>query len=266
MKTLIVFANMLQTRRELISELMKRELRDRHSDQTLGIVWAYAQPLLLMLVYTVLFAYVFPARYNAGVVGHDYSANVLAGIVPWLAFQDILARSTSTLVSHSNLVKQIVFPIEVLPVKAALASALPYIVGVLFTIAYSAYHGSLTWLALTLPWLILCQLTAMIGLTFLLSASGVFFRDLRDLIQFFCTCNLFAQPILYNPFATPSWLNHLFYFNPFSYFTWAWQNALYGYGPFHPLAWAMVPVLSISVLFIGWMVFEKTRHSFGDAL
>lgn len=256
----------LAARRELIGELMFRELRDRHAGQMLGVLWAYGHPLILMVIYTVLFAYVFPARFGAGAKVTDYSVSIFAGIVSWLAFQDVLGRAPSVMLGHASLVKQIVFPTEVLPIKTALASAVCYILGLAFVLAYAAYHGTLSWMALTLPFVITCQLTAMIGVSFLLSAIGVFFRDLRDIVTVFCTVNLFAQPALYNPFATPTVLKWVFYCNPFSYLVWPWQDALF-FGTFrHPAAWVVLPLGSIATLVLGWSVFMRARHQFGDAL
>ncbi|WP_454620115.1 ABC transporter permease [Bradyrhizobium cenepequi] len=252
--------------RELVAELVKRELRDRHVGQLLGAAWAYGHPLLLMLMYSLLFAYVFPTRV-AGSGGHpDFAVSVLSGIVSWLAFQDLLARSTTILTAHASLVKQIIFPVVVLPVKTAIASALPYSIALLFTIGYAALSGTLTIMVLTLPFLIMMQLVAMIGVALMLSALGIFFRDLRDLVTIFCTANLFAQPILYNPFATPDVLKWIFRFNPFSYQVWCWQDALY-FGAFqHPVAWIVFPLCAVSSLAIGYAVFSRLSHSFGDAL
>ena len=257
---------MLHARRELIIELVKRELRDRHAGQSLGVVWAFGHPLLLMIVYTVLFAYVFPTRFGEGSSAADYSVNVLAGILSWLAFQDLLSRAPSIMLSHTSLVKQIVFPTEVLPVKTAIASLLPYVLGLLFTLSYAGWHGNLSWFSLNLIWIIMCQAAAMVGTAFLLSATGVFLRDLREIVQVFNTINLFAQPILYNPYSTPEWLQYIFAINPFSYLVWCWQDALY-YGSIeHPAAWVLLPLGSFFMLGFGWIVFERTHHSFGDAL
>ncbi len=263
---LVTPLRLLLARRELIGELARRELRDRHSGQILGLAWAFGHPLMLMLLYTLLFAYVFPARSGATGSILDYSVNVFAGLVPWLAFQDLLSRAPSVLVGHANLVKQIVFPTEVLPVKSMLAGIAPYAIPAIFAIGYAGWHGTLGSLAWMLPVVIALQLIAMVGAAFLLSAAGVFFRDLRDLITVFCSVNLFAQPILYNPFATPAWLDWIFAFNPFSYLVWCWQDVLFHGRITHTDAWLVLPLGSIGVFLLGWAVFEKTRHGFGDAL
>lgn len=266
MSGLVAVWRAFYSRRELVRELAKRELRDRHTGQALGAVWAYGQTLFLMVTYTLLFAYVFPTRFASSQTSIDFSVNVLAGVLAWLAFQDILARSSSILLAHSNLVKQIVFPTEVLPIKTTLASLLPYSAGLIFALAYAGWKDTLSWFSLTLPFIILCQVLAMVGIAFFFSAIGVFLRDLRDIVTIFCTVNLFAQPILYNPMATPEWLKWVFYFNPFSYLVWCWQDALYyGYMK-HTFAWMVLPLGSLTVLIIGWKTFERMKHSFGDSL
>jgi lipopolysaccharide transport system permease protein len=266
MKALTLPFKILHDRSELIHELVRRELRDRHAGQLLGVLWAYGHPLLLMLIYTFLFAYVFPTRFASNGETLDFSVNVLAGIVSWLTFQDLLIRAPSILHGHSNLVKQIVFPTEVLPIKTAFASVLPYSVGIVFAVIYAYLKGTLSLLSLTLPLLIFCQAIAMVGVAFLLSACGVFLRDIRDIVSVFCTVNLFAQPILYNPYATPDLMKYIFVINPFSYMVWCWQDALYYGNIAHPSAWIIFPLECLFILVLGWIAFERTKHLFGDAL
>ena len=260
------FIRTMYSRRELITELIRHELRDEHMGQTIGALWAYGQPLILMFMYAFLFAYIFPARYGGKVSMADYSSCVIAGIVSWLAFQNLLFRAPGILLNQANLVQQIVFPTEVLPVKTAIASALPYSVAVVFAIGYSAWHHDLSWWTLTIPWLILCQMSAMTGVAFLLSAGGVFIRDLREFVQILTSINLFAMPVLYNPFATPRPLTIFFHFNPMSYQIWCWQDALFAPNAPHIAAWVVFPLFSFGILMLGWWIFERAKHSFGDAL
>jgi len=199
-------------------------------------------------------------------VSNDFSVNVLAGIVSWLAFQDLLGRASGIFLGHANLVKQIVFPVGVLPLKTTLATVIPHAGALVFAVGYAGWHGTLSILSLALPFIVLFQLLAMIGIAFLLASVGVFFKDLRDIVSVLCTINLFAQPILYNPYATPEWLDWVFHFNPFSYLIWCWQDALfYGYIA-HPVAWVALPIGSLATLVLGWKVFQSTKQAFGDAL
>lgn len=266
MNMIIKIIKLFSSRRELIMELVRRELKDRHTGQIVGVIWSFGHPVLLMALYAVLFAYVFPARFSAGNIQTDYSVNILAGVVCWLAFQDILSRSPAILLSHANLVKQIVFPVEVLPVKTAVASLLPYTGGLIFAIGYSAFKGNLSFFSFALPFLILFQVTAMVGIAFLFSVFGVFLRDIRDLIVVFNSINLFAQPILYNPSATPEILQWIFMFNPFSYAVWCWQDLLFYGSIMHPIAWLVFPLESVLLFVIGWRVFERSKNTLGDNL
>ena len=143
MKPIFSPVKILYSRRELINELVRRELRDRHVGQVLGVLWAYGHPLVLMLIYTFLFAYVFPARFGSAGKMQDYSVNVFAGIVPWLAFQDLLARAPSILVGNANLVKQIVFPMEVQPLLAPCLTLLVYFLRLFMPHCMALYPGLL---------------------------------------------------------------------------------------------------------------------------
>jgi lipopolysaccharide transport system permease protein len=264
--SVLSFYRLLIARRELVTELIQRELRDRHEGQILGVLWAYGHPLLLMLLYTVLFAYVFPSRYGAGGGLQDYSGNVLAGIVSWLVFQASLMRSPTIFVGYASLVKQIVFPIEILPVVATIATFMAYVAGLVVAIIYSFWHGNLNWLVLTLPLLLASQVVGMIGVAFLLATGGVVVRDLREIVALFCTVNLFAMPVLYNPSTVPAWLEKIFLLNPFSYMVWCWQDILY-YGHIeHPVAWIVFPLGSGLVFLMGWSAFGRVKYFFGDAL
>jgi len=266
MKSIKNFIRLFYNNWELIFELSKRELRDRHAGQLLGLAWAYGHPILIMGMYTLLFAYVFPARFVENKVSHDFSVNIFAGLVPWLFMQDLLTRSTTILQRHANLVKQIIFPVEVLPIKVTISCIFPYIPGIIFTILYSGLNGKLSPLSFAIPFLVIFQIIGMIGIAMILSAAGVFIKDLKEVVTVFCSVNLFAIPVLYNPSSTPSWLKLIFDWNPFSYMVWCWQDTLYAGKIDHPIAWIIFPIVNILLFYIGWVIFERVKIWFGDDL
>ena len=259
-------AAIVRTHRSLLGALVVRDLRDRFAGQTLGIVWTLGHPLVLMVLYAFLFAYVFPARGGSSDAVNDYAPAIFAGLACWLTAQEVLARSTTVLQSHASLVKQIVFPTELLPLKVALASSAAQIVTVTFAVLYAAYKGTLGPFALTLPFIVVCQLAAAIGASYLLASLGVYFRDLKDVVQVLLAVGLFALPVLYNPHATPPWLTMVLVVNPISAFVWCYQDALYFGYPAHPIAWLAAPLIGLIVLTVGYTVFQRAKHGFGDVL
>ena len=260
---------LLTRHRELTWEMTKREIGDRYAGQFLGPIWVIGHPLLLMALYVFLFAYVFPARVGtSGPAG--LSTYILSGLIPWMAFSESLAKGSSVLVSTAGLVRQVVFPLEVLPVKSVLASFVTQLVATVLLLAYNLVVGMpIKLIVLSLPLLFVLQLLAMCGTCYLLSAVGAYFRDLKDVVQVFLNAGLFLAPILYVPEVLarlPRPLTAALAFNPFSHLVWCYQDAIY-FGRFaHPTSWAIFALLSILVFAAGFKVFEKLKHLFGDIL
>ncbi len=249
--------------------MTKRELQERYAGEMLGAVWAVGHPLLLMALYVFVFAFVFRIRIadSAATSALDYTAFLLAGLIPWLAFQDAMNKGASVIVVNAGLVKQVVFPVEILPVKGVLASMLTQLVSLLVLFAYVLWtHGGLFWTWLLLPLLLFCQTLAMIGVCYVLAAVGTFFRDVKDIMVLVTTAGLYLIPALYPPGSVPRAFELFFYANPFSYMTWCYQDALY-YGRFeHPAAWVVFPLGSLLALYLGYRIFRKLRPMFGNVL
>src|SRR5262245_12556733 len=119
----------------LIVHMTMRELRDRYVGQMLGALWAVGAPLLAMAAYVFAFTFIFRQRLGIEDTGYGYTAFVLAGLVPWLAMTDVVSRAPVAVSGSANLVKQIVFPAEVLPLKVSLASLPQLLVGLAVVVA-----------------------------------------------------------------------------------------------------------------------------------
>lgn len=262
-------ARLLFRHRELTWEMTKREITDRYAGQLLGPLWVIGHPLLLMALYVFLFAYVFPARVGTS-GGSGLSTYILSGLIPWMAFSEAIAKSTQVIISNASLVRQVVFPIEVLPVKSVLAAVVTQVVATVLLIAYMLVASSpLGLTALLIPVLFLLQLLAMCGVCYLLSAVGAYFRDLKDVVQVFLNAGLFLAPILYVPEVLarlPKVLSAALWLNPFSHLIWCYQDALYFGAIEHPASWIVLALLSPVVFIGGFTVFEKLRSLFGEIL
>ena len=119
---------------------------------------------------------------------------------------------------------------------------------------------------LMLPILWFAQLLAMAGIGFVLSAVGAYFRDLRDIIQMFCTVGIYTMPICYTPDLVPEPLRFVLYLNPFSYMVWCYQDVCsHGYVQF-PLAWAVFLGGAIWLFYCGFYAFQRVKVFFGNVL
>ncbi len=259
---------LLTGHRQLTFEMAKREVTDRYLGQSLGSFWVLGHPVVIMGVYVFVFAYVFKMKLGGT---HefplDYTTYLLSGLMPWICFQDAMSKSSIAIVSNANLVRQVVFPIEVLPVKTVFASLVPMIISLTILVIYVlASHHSLQWTYMLVPLLIFFQVIAMMGISYMLSAIGTYFRDIKELVQVFNVAGLYILPVFYLPEQVPQIFRPLLYCNPFSYVIWCYQDALY-FGRFeHWWAWFVFPVISIFVFSMGYRIFRKLKTMFGNVL
>lgn len=262
-------ADLLTRHRQLTIEMTRRELTERFAGHVVGAFWTIGHPIITFLVYLFLFGVIFQQKVESGGLSLplDFSVYLLAGLVPWLMLTDVMAKSTSVIIGNANLVKQVVFPIEVLPVKIVLAALLTQCI---FFAALSIYvlirfHG-LPLTMLLLPVVIFMQVIAATGLAFALSSLACYLRDLREFIVVFCTINIYLMPVVFQPDMVPPKFQPFLYANPFSYMIWCFQDVVF-FGRFeHPWAWVVFPILSVSCLAAGYRLFRKLKGSFGNVL
>jgi lipopolysaccharide transport system permease protein len=260
--------NVFRTRGRLIFELTRREIFDRYAGQVFGIFWSLAHPLLLTLIYIFIFGFVFQMRAGGTLnLPLNYTTYMLSGLIPWLVFQEVLGKSSTLIVVNANVVKQVIFPIEVLPIKNVLASLVTEAVFLCLLIIYVLVTShALPWTYVLIPVLVFFQIFAMVGISYLFAAVGAYFRDLKDFVQVFLSIAFFVLPILYLPESIPASVRPVLYINPFSYMIWAYQDALY-FGSFmHPWAWVIFGVESLMIFVFGYRVFRKLKVMFGNVL
>jgi lipopolysaccharide transport system permease protein len=260
------FLGLLREHRELILELTRRAIVDRHANQFLGPMWVFVRPMFVAVLYIFIFSVVFTARAPSTTdLPLDHTVYILAGILPWLAFQTSMNQSCGLITGNASLLKDFVFRIEILPIQTALAAIVGQLLGTLLVLIYvPAIHGTayLTWLLL--PLLVVLQLAAMIGVGFILASLTVVVRDLSEIVQMFSMIGIFVTPVVYQPDWVPAAFKPVLYANPFSYMIWCYQDVLY-YGAFtNPQAWLVFPLLSLGTLIAGFRLFRFLKPYFGD--
>jgi ABC-type polysaccharide/polyol phosphate export permease len=178
--------------RGLIQSLVARELKARYRGSALGMFWSFGNPLLLLLVYSIVFKYFQPPRTDI----QPYALFLCCGLLPWTWFASSLNESANSLVAGGNLIKKVLFPAEILPIVSVLANMVQFLIGLPILVGFLIYYAyfdpsaavtphvglhfaELVWL----PVVVLVQLVLTMGLAFVLSALTVHFRDIRDILS-----------------------------------------------------------------------------------
>ena len=257
---------LLRRHGRIILEMARGDLTGRYKGQWFGSAWVIIHPLALTLLHLFLFGVVFAQRVGGTrEMPLDYTAYMLAGIIPWLTFQTSMTTSVLSISGNATLVKQFLFPVEVLPIRDVVSSTVTWFVGVSATLVYvmlSQKLAMMTWLLL--PVVFAVQMAAMIGVALALSAIAVFFRDIRDLIGLFCMVAMFLMPIVYLPGWVPAAFRPILWMNPFTYMIWVYQDVIY-FGRFeHPWAWVVFLGWSIVAFIGGFRLFSTTKPLFAS--
>jgi lipopolysaccharide transport system permease protein len=260
------FLSGLWSRRDLILEMTRRDIGQQYAGQVLGALWSIVHPIFLAAVYVFIFAVVFRTKISQD-MPLDYTAYLLAGLIPWLAIQQALVKSSIAFTGQSNLVKQVVFPIEVLVATSLLAPLFSQFVGILFVFAYILLtHGMLPVTVALLPVALLLQMMFLFGLGLILASLTSFIRDIKDMVVLASIAGVYLVPAFYLPQWVPAIFKPVLYINPLSYLIWVFQDCLYYGNLVHWKAWLVMAVLACSTLWVGFIFFRRLRPHIANVL
>ena len=249
--------------RELLYFLAWRDIKVRYKQTALGIAWVLLQPLLTMILFSLIFGQL--AGLPSG--GVPYPLFVLAALIPWQLFAYALTQSSNSLVADQSLVTKIYFPRIVIPVSSVLAGTLDFAISfILFLILMLIYGLPFTWRLAMLPICALLALFTAISVGLWLSALNVKYRDVRYALSFLTMLWMFATPIAYSSTLIPQQWQLLYSLNPMvgvvEGFRWALLGIDYVVGPI-----VLVSTLVVMILLTGGLIyFKHIENSFADVI
>lgn len=255
--------------RQLILQLAEREIVGRYKGSFLGVAWSFFNPVLMLAVYTFVFTVAFKARWGSGVedAKTQFALVLFVGLIVHGLLSDVLNRAPAVLLTDINLVKKVVFPLEILPIVSVLGALFHCMISLsVLIIASIFFNGFLHWSVLLAPLVFLPLLILITGLAWFLSSLGVYMRDVGQGVNIITSVMIFLAPVFYPLTALPEQFQGWLFLNPLTFIIEQARNVL---------LWGKTPdwvglsaylLLAVCVAWAGYAWFQKTRRGFADVL
>ena len=257
----------LMSQRYLLWTFINRDLKMRYGANSMGLFWSVINPLLLICIYTLVFGYLLKVNIGMPTGPKNYGIFLFAGMLPWLAFSESILKSSTIVVQHKDLVKQVNFSTIILPLHVIISAFFHQVVSmVLFILVLGLLGYSLSPLLLGFLTIFPLQLFFTLGVALIVSSLAVFYREMRELIMALLTIWFFATPIVYPTTAVPAHLARYFNLNPLAPLINTYRSLLLGdmipdiWGFLYFAAW------SLFLFFIGLKIYNRLSHEFADLL
>lgn len=255
----------LSARLFLLKEMVLRDIRARYAGSRLGVSWAFAQPILWILLYAWVFGVVLKIPVEKGY--SSFPEFLLAGLLPWMAIQEGVSRASSALTDNSAMVKKTVFPVETLVLSVVLAAVINEVIAFAIFAAYLAWLGHLSflWLLLAVPAL-LVQTVLTFGVACFAATVTTLVRDVAHGINIALTVVFYATPIVYPAALFPSRYRWVLAVNPIAHLVEWYRRAF----TLHVLPEASsilyLTVFSGAVAVLATALFFRARPHFADLI
>lgn len=252
--------------------LFQRDMLARYRGSMMGLAWTFFVPIIMLAIYTFMFGTVFQMRWSAegapeigGSLG--FALTLFIGLITHSFISEVITRAPSIIVSNVNMVKRLVFPLQIFPVMVVYSALVQYSVSLcIFLVFQLAVTGSLSWGVFWLP-LILMPLTILAcGLSWFIAGASVYFRDIGQLMGLGATVLLFMSPVFYPVSQLPEHLWPIFMMNPLTFIIEQSRIVVFSSAAPDFLGLAIYYAVALIVALLGYRAFQRMRKGFSDVL
>jgi lipopolysaccharide transport system permease protein len=246
--------------RELLYFLVWRDLKVRYKQTVLGVAWAVLQPLLSMVIFTVIFGRL--AKIDSE--GFPYAVFVYAGLLPWTFFSSAVALAGQSLINQQNLLTKIYFPRLFIPTASIGASLVDMGISfIVYAVVLAWYHVMPSWQIVFLPGLIALTVASVLGFGFILASLTVSYRDFRFVIPFMLQVMMYISPVVYPVSMIPPRYQWILALNPMAGIIDSYRSAILG-KPWNLGTLGVSAAMSVGLFVFGLFYFRKTERRFAD--
>jgi homopolymeric O-antigen transport system permease protein len=249
--------------RELAFFLTWRDIKVRYRQSVLGAAWAIIQPVLMMVVFSVVFGHYAKLPSN----GLPYPVFTFAALVPFTYFTSALSGGASSLLSNSNLVSKVYFPRLLIPISATIGPLVDFFIAmVVLAIMIAAYGASPSIGLVTLPALMVLAFATALGAGTLLAAMNVRYRDFQYVVPFLVQILLYATPVAYSAELVPKSAQNFLGLNPMATVVAGFRWGLLGTAPPSLLMVSLSVIVAVVFIIAGLLYFQRVEKTFADII
>lgn len=245
--------------RELLKTSIQKEIRGKYKGSILGVLWSFLNPLLMVVVYAIVFPYLMRMTQD------NYLVFLIVGVIPWVFFTNVVTSGCNCVWINGNIIKKVYFPREILPISVVGAGLVNFAISCIIILIFCLFSGigfsiNLLWL----PAIAIVQCMLSLGMLFILSAINVYVRDIEYLVQFIMNLVFYATPIIYNVSIFPAKFRWVLYLNPLAHLIDAYRAIFYYKTMPNLVSLGIVGLVSFVVLVLGYLVFKRMEKGFAE--
>lgn len=243
--------------RELIWEMALRDLKAMNKGAFLGYLWLVISPLVQVAAYVLIVSFVFKSRLGEGTGPLDYALYVLSGMIPWQIMARSVQEAPSLIRERMELVKQVIYPIETLPLTSLIVSSFGSLVSFGLFLILTLVVGSFHWTFFLLPILFLLLAVFVLGISWIFSIVGVLIKDLREIVTVLLGLLIYLSPVVVSREMVGEKIWGYILWNPLSHVVICFRDVFEA--RFHLSSWAIYAAISLLAFLAGDWVITRTK-------
>lgn len=266
-RSVLTLLQELKNNKTLIWSLSKNDFKTKYAGSYLGIIWAFVQPIVTILVYWFVFGV--GLRAGSPIKGVPFILWLMGGLVPWFFFQEALLNATNCMLEYNYLVKKVVFKISILPIVKIVSALFVHLVfvGFLFVVAgiYGFYPSMYT---VQLIYYSFCVFVMVLAISYATCAIVIFFKDLGQIINIFLQIGIWMTPIMWSYTMIPEGYQWILKLSPMYYVVEGYRDTFLDHVWFFQRYFETVYfwIITLGLFAIGAMIFKKLKPHFADVL
>ncbi len=246
---------------EFLKTSIKKEIRGKYKKSYLGILWSFLAPLLMIMVYAIIFPIILKSPEK------NYTVFLMTAMIPWNYFTTTVTQGSFVMIANGNILKKVYFPREILPISIVTSGLVNFLISCIIIFLFLFFTGIGFSIYLVLfPLYAIIEYFFILGVVLILSAVTVYLRDIEHIIGVIIQALFYGTPIVYSMNSIPANFAWIFKLNPMSYIVQGFRDILYYQQMPDMIGLLTIILITIAIMIIGLRVFDKLQRNFAEEL